>query len=92
MSKSNPSVHAWLIELGYEHTKIPTDWEEIGDAENGPKLSGYPGWDEYAEKNPAPHSTLIIIDWLGCVTIETWSKMNIERDYPPWMYNGQDEF
>jgi hypothetical protein len=43
----NEDVHHWLVELGYERAYCPADFEDVGDAENGPKLVGGPAYDEY---------------------------------------------
>ena len=40
-------AHHHLLELGYVHTHNEADWEDDGDAESGPHLSGGPAYDEY---------------------------------------------
>lgn len=52
----NEEVRNNLTALGYEHTHHEEDFEDIGDAENGPKLSGGPAYDEYL----SPEDRIII--------------------------------
>lgn len=40
--------HDLLIAHGYEHTFHPCTFEDCGDPENGPELSGDPEYHEYA--------------------------------------------
>ena len=41
------TVHHHLLELGFVHVHHEADWEDGGDAENGPKLEGGPAFDDY---------------------------------------------
>jgi hypothetical protein len=43
----NEQAHAHLIELGYVRTWHEDSFEDGGDAENGPDLTGGPAFDEY---------------------------------------------
>jgi hypothetical protein len=43
----NPTAHDFLIGLGFEVTRVDASWEDSGDAENGPRLTGGPAFDEY---------------------------------------------
>jgi hypothetical protein len=40
---------AALIMAGYTLTQHPATWEDAGDAENGPKLTGGPAFDEWSK-------------------------------------------
>lgn len=40
-------AHHHLIDLGFSHVHVDASWEDTGDAENGPRLSGGPAYDEY---------------------------------------------
>lgn len=40
-------AHHHLIDLGFSHVHVEASWEDTGDAENGPRLSGDPAYDEY---------------------------------------------
>jgi hypothetical protein len=43
----NPAAHDHLLALGFTHERYEASWEDLGDAENGPQLSGGPAYDEY---------------------------------------------
>jgi len=43
----NPGIHEHLLAQGYEHHQYPADWEDVGNGESGPMLSGGPAWDYY---------------------------------------------
>ena len=45
-----------LVLLGYEVTHHPARWEDIGDAENGPKLDGHDAYDEWTRGD---HSLIV---------------------------------
>lgn len=40
-------AHHHLLELGFEHRTIPADWEDTGNAESGPCLSGHESYEQY---------------------------------------------
>ena len=44
----NPGIHEHLLAQGYEYHHNPADWQDVGDCENGPELSGGPAWDCYS--------------------------------------------
>ena len=44
----NPAAHDFFVAAGYVVTHYKADFEDVGDAESGPKLSGGPAFDEYA--------------------------------------------
>lgn len=43
----NIALHDHLISLGYRRERVEASWEDVGDAENGPKLEGGPAFDCY---------------------------------------------
>ncbi len=43
----NPAFHAFMMEQGATHEHLEDCFEDIGDAENGPKLAGHPALDVY---------------------------------------------
>lgn len=43
----NPAFHAFMMMLGATHERLPKHWEDTGDAENGPELSGFASHDIY---------------------------------------------
>jgi hypothetical protein len=45
----NPAADEMLRALGYTRQRIEADWEDAGDAENGPDLHGHPAFDEYTD-------------------------------------------
>ena len=40
-------AHQHLLELGFLYREIPAEWEDTGGPENGPRISGHPGFDMY---------------------------------------------
>lgn len=46
----NIKIHTSLLALGFTHKHYEADWYDDGNAENGPHLSGGPGFDEYLRK------------------------------------------
>jgi hypothetical protein len=40
-----------LAALGFVHTHYPAEWEDVGNSENGPKLSGHNAFDVWAKGN-----------------------------------------
>lgn len=44
----NLALHDHMMTLGYEWTRIPDSWEDDGDGESGPHLTGGPACDQYA--------------------------------------------
>jgi hypothetical protein len=44
----NPAFHFHAVALlGAQHDRVPAYWEDTGDAENGPELSGFQEHDRY---------------------------------------------
>lgn len=44
----NPAFHAFMMTFkDATHERIEADWEDTGDAENGPELTGHPAFDLY---------------------------------------------
>lgn len=43
----NPALHAFLTDAGFGYSHHEASWEDVGDAENGPELTGGPAFDEY---------------------------------------------
>ncbi len=43
----NQALHVHLLAHSYTHDRIPASWEDCGDAENGPMVSGGPAYDLY---------------------------------------------
>jgi hypothetical protein len=62
----NLAAHHHLRAMGYKHTHYNSDFEDIGDAENGPCLTGSYGFDEYAKEDH-----YIVIDEEGRAFYET---------------------
>ncbi len=58
----NEDVHQCLTELGFTHTHHMEDFEDDGDGESGPHLTGGPAFDEYEDA-----SERIIVDHHGMV-------------------------
>ena len=46
-----PAIEAQLVAEGYKVTHIPAHWEDDGDAENGPHLTGHEAYDEWVREN-----------------------------------------
>ena len=44
----NESTALLLTALGFTLTQHEATWEDVGDAENGPKLAGGPAYDEWS--------------------------------------------
>lgn len=40
-------AHEYLIELGFVHSHVPEEWEDVGDGETGPMICGHGAFDEY---------------------------------------------
>jgi len=74
MQPYNQDAHANLIALGYEHKHYEADYEDVGDAESGPMLSGHPGFDEYYSD-----IDLIIIGHDGLFTHHDMRDLEAER-------------
>ncbi len=49
----NRALHEHLLALGYTWSRADESWEDHGDAEHGPELSGGPAFDRYT--GPAEH-------------------------------------
>jgi hypothetical protein len=43
----NLALHDYLLTLGATHEHVAEDWEDDGDAESGPHLTGHPAFDLY---------------------------------------------
>ncbi len=43
----NQALHIHLLAHGYEHERVEASWEDHGDAETGPMVSGGPAYDMY---------------------------------------------
>jgi hypothetical protein len=52
---SNPynlALHEHLLSLGFKYEgRVEAHWEDDGDPENGPHLSGWPAHDQYTGPN-----------------------------------------
>ena len=68
----NQALHDFLITNGYQRYHEPESFEDDGDCENGPHLTGDPAFDEYVDEN-----TRVIVEEGGVV----WS----ERCYVPML-------
>ena len=44
---NNPAAHEYLLSLGYSHTYHEADFEDTGNGESGPMVTGWSGYDEY---------------------------------------------
>ena len=52
-----------LAALGYTHQLVPAHWEDIGDAENGPKLDGHPDMDVWSLRlSPTQEHVITVVD------------------------------
>lgn len=40
-------AHGYLLEMGYTHTHVEAEWEDIGGPESGPCLDGHDEYDVY---------------------------------------------
>lgn len=40
-------AHGYLLEMGYTHTHVEAEWEDIGGPENGPIIVGHGEFDMY---------------------------------------------
>lgn len=58
----NPDIHAALLVEGFTLTQHEDDFEDDGDAESGPHLTGGPAWDEYQSADE-----MIVVDHHGAV-------------------------
>lgn len=56
----NPQKHDELIAQSYAYTRIPADWEDVGNGETGPMIDGHPDYDQYEKGNE-----YIVIDQAG---------------------------
>jgi hypothetical protein len=61
----NQVAHDFLLEQGYTHHHEKATWEEVGDAENGPKVDGGPACDVYGDKKD-----YVIVDENGAAWFE----------------------
>ncbi len=43
----NPALHAFMMSQGATHQRFAASWEDVGDAENGPEMTGCQAYDEY---------------------------------------------
>lgn len=43
----NLAFHDFMRSIGAKHTFFEASWEDVGDAENGPELSGHGAYDAY---------------------------------------------
>ena len=59
----NAGAHQSLLEQGFIFAYHEESWEDTGDAENGPQLTGGPAYNEYISKD----NFQIIIDHNGLV-------------------------
>jgi hypothetical protein len=78
----NPDAHAHLIALGYRHTQFPCTFEDDGDAESGPHLTGGPAFDEYESDDDR-----LIIDELG--RFAHWELRDLEAEKAEAEYFAQ---
>lgn len=60
MNAFNLAFHDFMLSLGAEHERIEEHWEDVGDAENGPELSGHPAFDVYRDAD-----TVYVVDENG---------------------------
>ena len=56
----NENIHYWLFWMEYDYHHVEESFEDDGNAESGPHLSGYPAYDEY--RNDEEY---LIIDYFG---------------------------
>ncbi len=49
MTPFNLSLHDHLMTLGFTHERVENSFEDIGEAESGPELSGGPAYDVYQD-------------------------------------------
>ena len=64
----NPAAHDFFVGAGYVVTHYESDFEDVGDAESGPKLSGGPAFDEYAADD---HYVIVTEGGATSVSLET---------------------
>lgn len=63
------------------HTYHPEDFEDDGDAENGPHLTGGPAWSEYTTE-----SHMIVIDHTGLIVHQEVINWALER----WIMDAEE--
>jgi hypothetical protein len=51
-----------LAALGYEKTHHPMSWKDVGDAENGPRLSGGPAYDAWVRTEDGMDHCIIVCE------------------------------
>ena len=49
MTPFNLALHEHLMVNGCTHERVDADWEDDGDGENGPHLTGHPDFDVYED-------------------------------------------
>lgn len=59
----NLAAHEFFTNNGWQYTFCPNDFEDDGDAESGPHLTGNPDADLYEH----PDGECVAIDWRGAV-------------------------
>lgn len=69
----NPEIHASLLALGFAHLAHAATFEDYGDGESGPSLSGHPAFDEYESE-----AERIIVDSLGAVVMREDRDLALE--------------
>jgi hypothetical protein len=78
----NLSAHAGLVALGFQHTRHEADWEDEGDGESGPRLTGGPAWDEYEDAD-----FRVVVDDHGMVAL--WEPRDLQLE--AWIAGQQPE-
>lgn len=54
-----------LVALGYEVTHLPESWEDVGDSESGPKLTGSAAadvWTRPVESSKDVYHQIVVVD------------------------------
>lgn len=75
LSHSNFNLHRLLTDQGAcVHVHYPDSFEDVGDAENGPELTGGPAYDEYT-----CDSHTFIVDSTGCIVFTASIDWDFER-------------
>jgi hypothetical protein len=49
VTKGAPVDEEALLAAGYTKTHVPDSWQDVGDAENGPRLTGGPAYDDWSK-------------------------------------------
>ncbi len=88
----NLALHEHLMSLGYEYQRFACTFEDAGDAENGPHLTGGPAYDMYSSPTEFIYATeggVLDHEDRNLAFEKMMAEMNNDPHYQQWLLDEE---